>query len=317
VTRILLGKPTHSRLRDRLRGSLLDEVVRGSGEIDVLVIGAAERETGEARGTRRVGSPFRATPYLFAAGLVALTTALAAGVRALFPVPDLSVLYVVAVMAAAIRHGRRASLLAAALSVAAYDFFFVPPFLTFAVADARYVLTFALMFGVGWVVGELTTRLRRQEQEARLREARTSVLFALSSDLGSADTAARTAAVLANRAAEAFDAIAFVLRAGEADGLELVASAPPGRALDAKEMGVARWSLEHGKLAGFGAEALPGATILCAPISVGGHMLGVLALASTSPTPLRADERELLEAFCRQGAFAFERLRPPEGTGRA
>jgi two-component system sensor histidine kinase KdpD len=38
VTRIIIGKPTHSRLRDRLRGSLLDDVVRGSGEIDVHVI---------------------------------------------------------------------------------------------------------------------------------------------------------------------------------------------------------------------------------------------------------------------------------------
>lgn len=37
VTRILLGKPTHSRLWDRIRGSLLDEIVRGSGDIDVVV----------------------------------------------------------------------------------------------------------------------------------------------------------------------------------------------------------------------------------------------------------------------------------------
>src|SRR5262249_17488992 len=38
VTRIVIGKPTHSRLRDLLRGSLLDEIVRGSGDIDVNVI---------------------------------------------------------------------------------------------------------------------------------------------------------------------------------------------------------------------------------------------------------------------------------------
>ncbi|HSN13787.1 MAG TPA: DUF4118 domain-containing protein [Anaeromyxobacteraceae bacterium] len=309
VTRILVGKPTHSRLRDRVRGSLLDEVVRGSGEIEVHVIGDAEREAREARRAKEAAPPREAAPYAFALLIVALTTALAAGLHALYPVPDLSVLYVVAVMVAAIRFGRGSSIVAAALSVAAYDFFFVPPFGTFEVADVRYVLTFAMMFGVGWVVGELTTRLRRQERDAILREERTSVLYALSSELGSADDAARTAAVLAVRAGEVFDATAFVLQADEAEGLVLVASAPPGRALDAKEMGVARWALEHGRLAGIGTDALPGASVLCAPVTVGGHMLGVLALAPRSHVPLRAEQRQLLEAFCRQGAFAFDRLR--------
>ncbi|MBN1958691.1 MAG: universal stress protein, partial [Desulfuromonadales bacterium] len=44
VTRIIIGKPTHPRWKDRLFGSVLDEVVRGSGEIDVYVITG---ETGE------------------------------------------------------------------------------------------------------------------------------------------------------------------------------------------------------------------------------------------------------------------------------
>jgi two-component system sensor histidine kinase KdpD len=308
VTRILLGKPTHSRLRDRLRGSLLDEIVRGSGEIDVLVIGASEEDR-EPRPVKRGASPQRATPYLFAVAVVALTTALAAGLRALFPVPDLSVLYMVAVMVAAIRHGRRSSILAAALSVGAYDFFFVPPYLTFAVADVRYVLTFAMMFGVGWVVGELTTRLRRQERDAVEREEQTGVLYALSRELGSADDLDRTAAVLARRAAEVFDATAFVLAADVAEGLLLIGSSPAGRSLDKKDLSVARWALEHGRLAGFGTDTLPGGTTLCAPLMVGGRLLGVLALEPRTPIPLRLEQREFLEAFCRQGAFAFDRLR--------
>jgi two-component system sensor histidine kinase KdpD len=308
VTRILLGKPTHSRLRDRIRGSLLDEIVRGSGEIDVLVIGASEEDR-EPRPVKRGASPQRATPYLFAVAVVALTTALAAGLRALFPVPDLSVLYMVAVMVAAIRHGRRSSILAAALSVGAYDFFFVPPYLTFAVADVRYVLTFAMMFGVGWVVGELTTRLRRQERDAVEREEQTGVLYALSRELGSADDLDRTAAVLARRAAEVFDATAFVLAADVAEGLLLIGSSPAGRSLDKKDLSVARWALEHGRLAGFGTDTLPGGTTLCAPLMVGGRLLGVLALEPRTPIPLRLEQREFLEAFCRQGAFAFDRLR--------
>ena len=51
-----------------------------------------------------------------------------------------------------------------ALGVAAFDFFFVPPYLTFAVADAQYVFTFAVMLVVGLVVSELTARVRAQAE---------------------------------------------------------------------------------------------------------------------------------------------------------
>ena len=76
-------------------------------------------------------------------------------------------LYLLAVMVVAARFGRGPSILAAALSVAAYDFFFVPPHFTFAVSDARHLLTFAMMFGVGILISALTLRMRRQEESAR------------------------------------------------------------------------------------------------------------------------------------------------------
>ncbi|HVQ26526.1 MAG TPA: universal stress protein, partial [Planctomycetota bacterium] len=54
VSKIVVGKPARPRWRDRLFGSPVDAVVRGSGEIDVYVISAAEREPDER--------PARATP---------------------------------------------------------------------------------------------------------------------------------------------------------------------------------------------------------------------------------------------------------------
>src|SRR4051812_8499513 len=103
--------------------------------------------------------------YVWAGALVAVTSVVALLVTALTPVPDLEVLYLVTVILVAARWGRAPALLAAALGIACYDFLFVLPRYTFAVADARYVLTFAMMFSVGFVVSELTTRIRRQEQD--------------------------------------------------------------------------------------------------------------------------------------------------------
>jgi two-component system sensor histidine kinase KdpD len=314
VTRLVIGKPTHSRVLDRLRGSLLDDVVRGSGDIEVQVVGGSAQE-GEARpSTRSTDEGEHAAPlaYGLAALLVALTTVLAAGLRGVLEVPDLEVLFVLAVLVTAIRLGRGPSVLAAALSVAAYDFFFVPPFFTFAVADTRYVLTFAMMFGVGLVVSELTQRIRRQERGAVQREKRTAALYALSRDLGAATDRASSSAAIVRHAGELFDARAFLF-VPDADGvLGLVAAHPSEATLDAKELGVVRWAYEHTRTAGLGTDTLPGSKSVCTPLEVGGAMAGVLALEPRSAAPLGQEPREWLDAFTRQAALALERLRLSE-----
>jgi K+-sensing histidine kinase KdpD len=128
--------------------------------------------------------------YLLAALIVAATTGIAATAQAAYSVPDLEVLYFVAVMVAAVYLGRGPSIFAAALAVASYDFFFVPPFHTLSVSNARYFLTFAMMFGVGLLISELIARIRKQEQDvrsaalrAKTEETRSALLSAVSHDL--------------------------------------------------------------------------------------------------------------------------------------
>lgn len=306
VTRIVIGKPTHSRLRDRLRGSLLDNVVRGSGDVDVHVISGsptAEEEPQKPK-ERNPQSPLR--HYVGAALIVSGTTCLAATIRAVYPVPDLEVLYFVAVTITAVNLGRGPSIVAAILAVLSYDFFFVPPLHTFSVADGRYFLTFAMMFGVGLFISELTARIRREEQDARHREQRTAVLYALSRDLAGADDDHAIADIVAHHAEGVFGAPALVLRANENGDVFMLAAWPRSTVMDSKDLGVARWVLEHGKPAGLGTNTLPGSKMVCIPLTVGGKALGVLALQP--PSPLGAEQRAFMDALCRQTAFAFERL---------
>lgn len=305
VTRILLGKPTHSRLRDRLRGSLLDDVVRGSHEIDVLVI-AGDASPARVEGHAPSSPPDRA-PYAYAAALVVVATLLSWLCRALFAMPDVVMIYLLVVIVVAVRFGRRPSFFATALSIAAFDFFFVPPFFTFAVSDGRHVFTFAMMFGVATLISALTLRIKRQEENARAREAQTATLYALSRELGSAFDDRAAAEVLARHAADVFESGTAVLAAktGAIETLARVGILPT----DLTEQGVVRWVLEHGRPAGKGTDTLPGAGITCVPVRVGERVLAVLALASVRSGPLRPDERELLDVFVRQGALALERAR--------
>ena len=81
------------------------------------------------------------------------------------------------------RSGRGPAIWASVLSVAAFDFFFVPPYLTFAVANMEYLITFTVMLFVALVISTLTVRLRQQAKAARQRERRTAALYAMSREL--------------------------------------------------------------------------------------------------------------------------------------
>lgn len=317
VTRLIVGKPTHSHWRDRLRGSLLDTIVRGSGDIEVHVI-AGEADSASPTADRSVPlAGATLSEYATAVAIVASTTALADFLHRSLELPDLEVLYFLAVMLAAVRLGRGPAIATAALGVAAYDFWFVPPYLTFAVADARYVLTFVMMFGVGFVVSELMTSLRRQEQDAVAREQRTAALYALSRELSSAHEKHRIAAIIARHATDAFAQVAHVLCPLLHGGLEVLGSTPGAPALAAKELGVAKWCYENDATAGVGTDTLPGAGTLCAPLTVGGEVLGVLSLAALHAGALRSEQRAFLDIFCSQAAFALERVRLAEEARRA
>ncbi len=127
----------------------------------------------------------RLRAYAIAALGVALATLAGELADGRVTLADQAMLYLPAILVAALG-GRGPSLAAAALSVAAYDFFFVPPRLTFAVSDARSLITFAVMFGVGTAIGSLVARLRAAEAASRERERRTAALLAFTRDAAAA-----------------------------------------------------------------------------------------------------------------------------------
>ena len=130
------------------------------------------------------------TRYAWTCVYVALATAAAWSARSLLALPDLVALYLLVIMAVAVRYGRGPSVVASALSVVAYDVFFIAPHYTFEVHDQRHLLTFAIMFAVGLVISHIALRARRQKEEAeaailrvRTEEIRSSLLSAVSHDL--------------------------------------------------------------------------------------------------------------------------------------
>ncbi|MEW6279487.1 MAG: DUF4118 domain-containing protein, partial [Candidatus Eremiobacterota bacterium] len=148
ITKIVLGKPTWKQRP--WKATLVDDIIRGSGAIDVYVI-TAEGE--HASPESRVAPKQEWGGYAYAAGLVCLTTVLGQLADPYVPFTNLVMFYLLAVVMTALRHGERPAALAATMSVVTFNFFFVPPRHTFAVADSGFLITFAALLLVGLVIG--------------------------------------------------------------------------------------------------------------------------------------------------------------------
>lgn len=319
VTRIVIGKPTHWRLLDLVRGSLIDSVIRGSGTIDVHVTSGSHTDEPVDR-SDRAQSPHAPTdflPYVAAALAVALATGASTLVRSYLDLADVVMIHLLAIVGVAVRYSRKESVFAAALSVLAVDFFFVPPFLTLAVSDTRHLLTFAMMFLVGILISGLMLRIRRQERASRLREERTQVLYALTRELGSSRSDKEIARATADQVERMLEGKVALLVPSD-DRLATVVGA--GRTtLDDQELTVARWVFEHGRPAGRGTDTLSGSAVFASPLPSGTGPVGVLAFRSKpGASGLDHDQRSLLDALLRQAGLALERSRlAREGRGAA
>ena len=302
VTRIVLGKPARPRWRESLFGSVVNELIRQSGDIDVYVI-TGEREGTQSAAADRPAPPVDWTGYLQAAGVVAVCTVVAAAMFRHFAPANLIMVYLLGTILAAWRLGRGPSIFASLLSVAAFDFFFVTPYLTFAVSDTQYLVTFAVMLAVAVVISTLTTRVRAQADAARHRERRTAALYAMTRDLISQQELDELLRVATRHIAEVFGSRVAVFLPDAAGQLARRVGELGSGASDASELGVARWVYEHGQLAGRGSATLPGARALYLPLSAARGTVGVLAIepptaeapatprAAPSPRDLRRSGR--------------------------
>jgi two-component system sensor histidine kinase KdpD len=308
ISKIVVGKPAHGRWRDRLRGSLLDEIVRGSGEVDVYII-SGERG-GEAQPARPAAGhrPTRPAQYLGSAAVVIACTLACWAMQGRFDRSNLIMVYLLGVAFVASRHGRGASVLTALLSVAAFDFFFVPPHLTFAVADTQYLITFGVMLVVSVLISTLAARVRAQADAARHREQRTQVLYAMSRDLAAARTVEEVARAARRHVSDVFDGETSILVPTPTGGLAPANAEEP--AGDAREGAVAQWAFDHGRTAGLGTDTLPGASAVWVPLRGTQSVLGVVGVRpDPALLPLRPDQIDLLEALTRQAASGLERAR--------
>ncbi|MFJ0808689.1 DUF4118 domain-containing protein, partial [Bordetella bronchiseptica] len=243
--------------------------------------------------------------YLWALAYCAAATLAS---RLAFPVlhqTNIVMIFLLAVVAAALRHGRGPAALASVVSVALFDFFFVQPLASFAVSDVQYLLTFAVLLTVGLLIGQLTAGLRQQARAAARREADARGLYEFARELSAALQPEQIAGAASAFLNAAFGARGALYILGLDDRLRLA----PGAGDAALEPALAQWAFDHGQACGAGTDTLSNSPVLYLPLRAPMRVRGVLALHHAGP-PLysAAPERRQLDAYATLIAIAIERL---------
>jgi two-component system sensor histidine kinase KdpD len=307
VTKIVVGKPTKPRWREFLSPPLVDQIIRLSGTIDVYVVSIADTVKKTETGVVRPGKPVPWSGYLKSLALVMAASVACELVRPFLVPTNLVMIYLLAVVLAATRLGLKPAIMTAFLSVLAFDFFFVPPRLTFAVTDTQYLLTFAALFTVGVVISTLVSQARERAEAIRRREAQTSSLYYLSRDLAAAVGIRPVLDAVIKNIGESFDAGVAILLA-EGERLEVKGSSRDLK-LDVKEMAVADWAFRNRQPAGRGTGTLGSSGLLYLPLQASTDVLGVLGVKLHEDVDYASQEqRRLLDAFASQATMAIERV---------
>ena len=310
ITKLIIGKPVPGRFLERLRPSVVDEIVRQSGDIDVYVTAGDPDVSHDKVAERRAIEPPRVRSYAAAAVAPVLATCVSLLVFGRDQLPDVVMIYLLGIMLVSSRLAFGASLFAAFLSVAGFDFFFVPPYSTFAIADLRHATTFIVMFVVAVVISGLTQRIRNQASAAQERELRTAALYALSRELAAAQGIEKVIVAAARQLESAFNCgVTVSMPDAHAVLARSYASATVGASSD-RETSICQWVWANQRPAGLGTTTLPGGATLYLPLLGSAGIVGVLGLTPATPTSLiRHSQRRQLDAFVSQMALAVERAK--------
>lgn len=290
---LLVGQSRRRWPRQGLSARLLGEAV--GLELNVLSRAAAAPAP-----VARPGWQWRWRDYGLAVLATAFATGLAWAVAQVMALPNISLVFLAAVLLVAVSSSLGPALASAVLSFVAYDFLFIPPNFSLRIQREEDVLTLLFFLLMAALTGNLAARQRRQLSALREAQAQTAQLLEL----------CRSLAAATDRQA-VLSAASHHLQGWA--GLDIrVLEAPPGAAPNAQayhetERAAADWAWRHDQPAGQGTGTLPSGRWWWWPVVLEGRVLALVAVAEQREGALTGQQRRLLAALSQPLAQALAR----------
>lgn len=312
VTRIVIGRPRKRHWAALFRENVADRLIKKADSFEVTVVSPSSEEgPGQRIEPERPSVRFEPRIYGLTTAIVAGATAVSVAVGKYLPLPNISLVFVVAVLIVAMRFGLWPSLFASVISFLSYNFFFTEPYYTFTVVNRGDLSTIVFFLIVAVLVGNLAARLKAQVVAMRTAARRTENLFDFSRRIVAAASLDDVLWAAVHHVASTLQCQALVLLPKEDKGLEVAAGYPPEDRLSPKDRAAAEWAWQHGKIAGWKSDTLPGSGWLFMPLKTQRGLVGVLGVSFkdqvSESLDLAPEKRRLLDALVDQVAVAVER----------
>ncbi|MFO1091319.1 MAG: sensor histidine kinase KdpD [Hyphomicrobiales bacterium] len=310
ITQIVIGHAGNGGWSRLFRRPLPDDLVRRASGVSVHVI------TGENSARKSVRQEFSArswplglTTQGFAAagGAVVLAGLASKALVHFLKLPNLSMIFLTAVLFCAVTYGTASAVVAAALSFLAYNFFFIEPLYTLTVASPHEFLALVMFLLVAVLTGSLAGRVRAQSDAALARVRQIEALYDLSHKLSATTKLDDVIWIIATRVAATVRGQSIVLLPEKGE-VAIVAAMPPEDTLGAADWTAARWAFAHGEAAGWKSTTLPNARFQYRPLRAAGATVGVVGVRPEGDV-LSEESVRMLEALLNQFAVAIERIR--------
>jgi two-component system sensor histidine kinase KdpD len=307
VTKIVVGKTSQPWWKRVLARTVAEIIVDASGDIDVYVI------TGEGEPSRPPASlnppAWNWSHYLATALVVTLCGLVSWGIHAYaHSEANIVMVFLLGVVYVAGRYGRGPAIAASLAGVLTFDFFFVEPYLSFAVSDVKYVFTFAVMLAIGVIISALTARTRNQLRASQQIERRTAALFRLTRQMSEVSGSEFLIATAGKQLAEIFAGEVVIYTRDEQGPVSLRFGQGTNVARQEINGVVAQWVTDHDHIAGVGTDTLPNATALFVPLTGSQRTIGALGVRPADSERLNDQEqRRLLETCASLIALSIER----------
>lgn len=304
VTQIVIGRTRSRPLFSMFRASLQDEIIRRAEDISVHVV---TRRVGPQSKRRQMATSFKflPMPYIWSALAVAAAVAVGRALSTITPLPNLSMIFLVAVLIPAVTFGIWPAIFASLLSFLAYNFFFIEPLYQFTIAEPYELLALVIFLFVAITTSALAGRVKAQARYAAERARATRRLYEFTKRLSGLATVSDIAEGAASEIHTSLGYPTIILLG--TDELHVEAAWPPEDALDTASLSAAQWAFERREPAGRNTSTLPLVPWFFMPLQASGGTLGVVGVELKGERPMDSEMRALFDTLAEQTAAAFER----------
>lgn len=311
VTQIVIGRSHRtSRLSGLWRIALTDDLITRASGISIHVVADDEpgmRKKKKPVGAGKLNAGKRWGDLALSAVFVGFATITGLAISSFIEFPNVASIYLLAVIASAVRGGYPASLAAAFLSALAFNFFFIEPVSTFTIAEPYEVVGLLIYLLVAIIAGALASRLGMQATVAQARASATQLLYDFSRKLSGATSSEDVSWAAVSQIQSALRRNVAVLLAENRD-LKVKAAWPPDTELDVSAITAARWAFEKKEPAGSSTGTLPNCSFQFRPLISHSGTIGVVGFL-LGDKPMTADEEKVLSTLLDQTAIAIDRAR--------